>query len=151
MDNFFKQFQDNLENRLEPPFEEKDWMALEKRLSPQKEKYPLSMWLFWGLLPLLLSSLAVNWFFYHKIKNTELEVTALNSRFETINSKTIVMQTDTIYKIQTNIQRDTIYKTRILRETVVSYLPPTFEGFQKNNLKEKHYFLIEGQLYFVLH
>ena len=134
MDNFFKQFQDNLENRLEPPFEEKDWMALEKRLPPQKEKYPLSMWLLWGLAPLLLSSLAVNWFFYHQIKNTELEVTALNSRFETINSKTIVMQTDTIYKIQTNIERDTIYKTRILRETVVSYLPPTFEGFQKNNL-----------------
>ena len=137
MDNFFKQFQDNLENRPEPPFEEKDWLALEKQLPLQKEKHPLSIWLLWGLAPLLLCSLGANWFFYHKMKNTELEVATLNSRFEAVNSKTIVLQTDTIYKNQTIIERDTIYKTRILRETVVSYLLPTFEGFQKNNLINK--------------
>ncbi len=133
MDNFFKQFQDNLDNRPEPPFVEKDWLALEKQLPPQKTKHPLSMWLLWGLAPLLLCSLAANWFFYHKMKNTELEVTALNSRFEAVNSKTIVIQSDTIYKINTIIERDTIYKTRILRETIVSYLPSNYNNFQKNN------------------
>lgn len=133
MDNFFKQFQDNLENRPEPPFEEKDWLALEKQLPPQHQKHPLSMWLLWGLAPLLLCSLAANWFFYNKMKNTELAVDSLNSRFEAVNSKTIVIQSDTIYKINTIIERDTIYKTRILKETVVSYLPAPFEGFQKNN------------------
>ena len=134
MDNFFKQFQDNLENRPEPAFEEKDWLALEKQLPPQRESRPLSNLLFWGLAPLLLCSLAANWFFYHQIKNTKQQMAVLNSRFETVNSKTIVIQTDTIYKFHTIVQRDTIYKTRVVRETVVSYLPPTFEGFQKNNL-----------------
>lgn len=139
MDNFFKQFQDNLENRPEPPFEEKDWLTLEKRLEPQPAKYPLiyplgSMWLLWMLALLLLMSLAANGYFYSKIKNNDNLMATMNSRIETTNSKTVVLQTDTIYKIQTIIERDTIYKTRVLRETVVSYLPPTFEGFQKNNL-----------------
>ncbi len=133
MDNFFKQFQDNLDNRPEPPFEEKDWLALEKQLPPQKMKYPLSMWLLLGLVPLLFMSLAANGYFYSKMKNTELGMATLNSRFEAINSKTIVMQTDTIYKIHTIIERDTIYKTRILRETIVSYLPPNSSNDSNNS------------------
>lgn len=133
MDNFFKQFQDNLENRPKPAFEEKDWLALEKQLPPQHRKRPLSTLLFWGLAPLLLLSLGANWFFYHKMKNTEQQMALFNNGIETVKSKTIVLQTDTIYKFQTIIERDTIYKTRILRETVVSYLPPIFEDFQKNN------------------
>lgn len=137
MDNFFKQFQDNLENSSEPPFEEKDWLALEKKLPPKNEKHPLSTLLFWGLAPLLLCSLAANWFFYHKMKNTELEMASLNSRFESIHSKTLVFQTDTIYKIHTIIERDTIYKTRVLRETVVSYVTPNLSN---NSNLDSNYF-----------
>ena len=133
MDNFFKQFQDNLENRPQPPFEEKDWLALEKQLPPQHRKRPLSTLLFWTLAPLLLLSLGANWFFYHKMKNTEQQMALFNNGIETVKSKTIVLQTDTIYKFQTIIERDTIYKTRILRETVVTYLPYTPDNFQKNN------------------
>lgn len=133
MDNFFKQFQDNLENRPEPPFEEKDWLALEKRLEPHKTKYPLSMWLIWMIAPLLLMSLAANGYFYNKMKNNDKLMAMVNSRIETVNSKTVVLQTDTIYKFQTIIERNTIYKTRILRETVVSYLPSNYNDYQKNN------------------
>jgi hypothetical protein len=45
----------------------------------------------------------------------------LENRSETAN--TVVVQSDTIYKIKTIFERDTVYKTKILREKEIVYLP----------------------------
>ena len=137
MDNFLKQFKDNLENRPEPQFEENDWQILAQRLPIKQEKQPLSILMLWGLLPLFLLSLGANWFFYNKIKNTEDKMAVLNSRLEMglLNTNSMAIQRDTIHKIRTVYERDTIYKTNILRETIVSYLPAISNDLNnKNNL-----------------
>ena len=128
MDNFFKQFKDNLDNLPEPAFQEQDWQALSHRLPPQREKYPLSMWLLWLLAPLFLMSLAANGFQYKARENAQKKITLLENRSETAN--TVVIQSDTIYKVKTVFERDTVYKTKILREKEIVYLPSLIDTFK---------------------
>ena len=119
MDNFFKQFKENLDNLPEPAFEERDWQALAHRLSPQREKRPIATWVLWFLAPLFLMSLAANGFQYKTWKNAQKQIAWLENRSET--AKTVVIQSDTIYKIHTIYEHDTVYKTKILRETEIVY------------------------------
>ncbi len=128
MDNFFKQFKDNLDNLPEPAFEERDWQALSHRLPEQREKYPLSMWLLWLLAPLFLMSLAANGFQYKAWENAQNKINLLENRSETAN--TVVIQSDTIYKVKTIFERDTVYKTKILREKEIVYLPSLIDTFK---------------------
>ena len=128
MDNFFKQFKDNLDNLPEPAFQEQDWQALSHRLPAQREKYPLSIWLLWLLAPLFLMSLAANGFQYKARENAQKKITLLENRSETAN--TVVIQSDTIYKVKTVFERDTVYKTKILREKEIVYLPSLIDTFK---------------------
>lgn len=131
MDNFFKQFRDNLDNLPEPAFQEQDWQALSQRLQPQREKHPLSIWLLWLLAPLFLMSLAANGFQYKAWENAQKHITLLENRSETAN--TVVIQSDTIYKIKTIFERDTVYKTKILREKEIVYLPSLNDSYSLND------------------
>jgi hypothetical protein len=128
MDNFLKQFRDNLESRPEPAFAENDWLALSQKLQPRKEKRPLSMILLWSLLPLFLVSLGANGFLYRQMHNAERKLALLNSRTDTVFQKSIVLETDTIYKYRTIFERDTIYRTQILKETAIAHTPTFFEN-----------------------
>lgn len=128
MDNFFKQFKENLDNLPEPAFEERDWQALAHRLSPQREKRPIATWVLWFLAPLFLMSLAANGFQYKTWKNAQKQIAWLENRSET--AKTVVIQSDTIYKIHTIYEHDTVYKTKILRETEIVYMPNLNDTFK---------------------
>jgi hypothetical protein len=131
MDNFLKQFRDNLDNRPEPAFEERDWQALSQRLQPQREKLPLPTWLLWLLAPLFLLSLTANGFQYREMHNTQQKMAVLASRFDTVFNKTqVVIQSDTVYKIHTVFERDTVYKTKIIREKEIVYLPYLKDTFK---------------------
>ena len=134
MDNFFKQFKDNLDNLPEPAFQERDWQALAHRLPPQREKRPIATLLLWMLAPLFLMSLAANGFQYHEIKNTYQKMATLESRVDTIlYKKMVVVQSDTVFKTRTIYEHDTVYKTKILREKEIVYLPNLPERIFKVN------------------
>ncbi len=128
MDNFFKQFKDNLDNLPEPAFQEHDWQALSHRLPPQSEKYPLSIWLLWLLAPLFLMSLVANGFQYKTWENVQKKIALLENRSEA--TKAMVIQLDTIYKTHTVYEYDTVYKTKILREKEIVYLPSLIDTFK---------------------
>ena len=130
MDNFFKQFKDNLDNQPEPVFEEHGWLSLEKKLTDKSDKRPLSSLLLWLLAPLFLMSLGTNGFQYNQLKNTQQKMTLLENRFDSVSHNTVVFQSDTIFKIKTIYERDTVFKTKILHETEIVYVP-----FSKDSLK----------------
>ncbi|GEM_PF-909160 len=109
MDEFFKQFKDNLENRAEPVPEEHDWRDMEKRLDQHGKKRPAGFAWWWLALPLLLLLLGLNGAFFWELRKANQKI------------YTLEIQKDTIYKTQVIYQTDTIYKTRVIRETVVEY------------------------------
>ena len=123
MDDFLKQFKDNLDNQPEPVFEQKDWQSLNNRLNEQRQKRPFTTWLLWVLIPLFLMSLLANGFQFKESVTTSQKMAFLESRFDSVVRHTLVMQVDTVYKINTTYQRDTVYKTKIVRETEIVYLP----------------------------
>ena len=123
MDNFFKQFKDNLDNQPEPVFEEHDWLSLKRKLTDKSDKRPLSSLLLWLLAPLFLMSLGTNGFQYNQLKNTQQKMTLLENRFDSVSHNTVVFQSDTIFKIKTIYERDTVFKTKILHETEIVYVP----------------------------
>lgn len=111
MDDFFKQFRNNLENRPEPVPEERDWQDLQKRLEQHGKKRAVGFawWWWWLALPLLLLLLGLNSLSFWELRKANQKIASLE------------MHRDTIYKTQVIYQTDTIYKTRIIRETVVEY------------------------------
>ena len=129
MDDFFKQFKDNLDNQPEPHFEEKDWDSLEKRLTDKQEKRPLRHGLLWLLLPLFLMSLAANGVQYYGLKKTNQKMALLESHLDGVKQQTVVIQSDTIYKINTIYERDTFYKTKILYEPKIVYVTTSKDSF----------------------
>ena len=129
MDDFFKQFKDNLDNQPEPHFEEKDWDSLEKRLTDKQEKRPLRHGLLWLLLPLFLMSLAANGVQYYGLKKTNQKMALLESHLDGVKQQTVVIQSDTIYKINTIYERDTFYKTKILYEPKIVYVTTSKDTF----------------------
>ena len=123
MDDFLKQFKDNLDNQPEPVFEQKDWQSLNNRLNEQRQKRPFTTWLLWVLTPMFLMSLLANGFQFKERVTTSQKMAFLESRFDSVVRHTLVVQVDTVYKINTTYQRDTVYKTKIVRETEIVYLP----------------------------
>lgn len=135
MNDFFKQFRENWENRLEPVFQEQDWKALENRLDQQLEKPARSFLLLWALLPLLLLLLGTNIWSLIELRKANQKITA----FE--------VQKDTIYQRHVTIQIDTVYQTRIIKEPVLYYTngrPPgskysfSFPSPHPNHLKREN-------------
>ena len=109
MEDFFKQFRQNLEHRPEPGFEEQDWQDLQKRLD-RKDKKPPPLLIWWLGLPLMLLIGANIWLF-QAMQKASRQTAALEIRRDTI------VQTRVVYIT------DTIYRTRVLRERIVEYLP----------------------------
>ncbi len=116
MDDFFKQFKENLDARPEPSFEEKDWRKLSNRLDRQAGKRPLPVVWWWAALPLALLLLGANVLFFSELKDARQKIAALE------------MHRDTVYLTKVVYLTDTVYQTRIVRQTVVEYL--RFSGEQ---------------------
>ena len=148
MDNFFKQFKDNLDNQPEPVFEEHDWLSLEKKLTDKSEKRPLSNLLLWLLAPLFLMSLGTNGFQYNQLKNTQQKMTLLENRFDSVSHNTVVFQSDTIFKIKTIYERDTVFKTKILRETEIVYTKNSSGDFKSPDELKLHEVFLDKTLNF---
>ncbi len=97
MEDFFKQFRKQLEKRAEPSFEERDWQALQQRLT---RFYPHSSAGFaWGWLavPLLLLLLGSNTWWYYASKMSRQPAAEKKSQPDTIFQTKVIYQTDTIY------------------------------------------------------
>ena len=92
MEDLFKQFRKQLENRPEEAFAEADWQTLEKRLEhpPRRRSALLWTWLAWPLLFLLLAS---NLFFLLERRGAD----HLQIFRDTIVQTRVILQTDTIY------------------------------------------------------
>lgn len=102
MENFFKQFRDNLERRPQPAFEERDWRGLEKRLEQQGEKRPAALAWWWLVWPFLLLSLGANGLLYSKLKISRQQVAVRE------------IQRDTVFQTQVMLMRDTVYQIRVV-------------------------------------
>ncbi len=109
MKDFLKKLKERLENRPAPPFEEADWLALERRLdaASQTKKRPAAAWFF---LPLFLASLGGNVFLFQKLKNPAAKTASAD----------LSASHDTIYIYTSRIEQrtDTIFKTRVVQQPV---------------------------------
>ena len=113
MEDFFRQFRTNLEQRPEPGFEEQDWQALQKRLDQADKKRPLPLVWWWLGLPLLLLTGSNAWF-YRALQQANRQIATLEIRRDTILQTQVVHMTDPIYR------------THVVRERIVEYLPAVF-------------------------
>ena len=97
MDDFFQQFRENLENRPEPAFEERDWRGMERLLDEQGKKRPFApAW--WWVLPFLILLLAANAFVLLEQRKANQKLSELASRRDTVYHTRVVYLTDTIYQ-----------------------------------------------------
>ena len=108
MDEFFDQIKDNLENRPEPTFEEGSWNDMKRRLDAKAAS--INGLLGWRLaaaaLVLLLLSLGFNtWLLLDRKGEKNRHATGRID--STVVEKHVILKTDTIYQ------------TRVIRETVV--------------------------------
>lgn len=95
MNQFFEQFRQNMARRPDPEFEERDWLALQKRLDQDKPKrrvLPLLLW--WIAGPLLLLSTAFNAVLW---RQTQASGLATQVRHDTVYITRVVRQTDTVH------------------------------------------------------
>ncbi len=100
MEDFFKQFRKNLEQRAEPAFEERDWLDLQKHLDRADDKRPAGF--AWWLLaiPALLILGTSNFLFYVKIQQANQKISLLETRKDTVFHTRVVYIKDTVYQIQ---------------------------------------------------
>ena len=137
MDDFFKQFRDNLESRPEPAFEEKDWRGLERQLGQLGQKRPVAM-AWWWVLPFLILLLGMNAFVL-------FEQRKMNRQFNEMG-----IFRDTIYQTRVIYQTDTIYQAEVIRESAegapASGTPAvSFSGWQSPSRAPLYPFLAAGQ------
>lgn len=113
MEDFYKDFKDNLENRPEPTFKEEAWMAMQTQLDAlDQSKNRVVVWPWWSyaMLALLPLSILLNaWLFMQRSDGSERI---------TEDSATTLLQQDTVIQIRTVYPRDTIVQVRIIREKV---------------------------------
>lgn len=101
MEDFFKQFRDNLERRPPPVFTQKDWENMEKRLDQGRGKRPAALAWQWLAWPLLLLSLGANAVLFHAWKMPLQQFAAP------------VIQRDTIYQTRWVFRTDTFIRTLV--------------------------------------
>lgn len=116
MEDFFKQFRDNLENRPEPKLEERDWQDMQARLERSGPKRPAAFVWWWMAVPFMLLLTGSNAFFFWQWKKTEQQVSSLELRHDTVFHTRVVYTTDTIFR------------TRVIRERVVEYQTANASG-----------------------
>lgn len=120
MEDFFKQFRDNLERRPPPSFEERDWQDLNKRLGQEDKKRPVILTWRSLALPLLLLSLGANVLLYGELSILRQRDVAFEMRRDTVFQTNVVLKTDTIFR------------TRFVRDETVP--PSAFNTFAKSDL-----------------
>lgn len=101
MDDLFKNIKDNLENRPEPPFDERAWQNMENRLDKKPWK---GTGLVGWVLPIVLGGLLLsNIFFYKKLNDSNSKLSSLELRADTIFNTRYIYQYDTVYsnKVET--------------------------------------------------
>ncbi len=116
MDDFFKQFRDNIENRPEPSFEEGDWRKLENRLAEQGQRRPAAL-AWWWAVPLLLLLAGANAFMLLEQRKVNRKIYALESI------------RDTVYQTRVIYLADTIYQTRVVKEKAPAFPHWGFSSF----------------------
>lgn len=102
MEDPFKPFREQLERRPEPPFEEKDWQNLQKRLDHARRKrfIPAPFW-WWIALPVLLLSLGANGLLLRELKVVNQKIAALETQApDTIQQTIPIPRTDTVFAIR---------------------------------------------------
>ena len=116
MDDFYKQFKENLENREAPPIEKELWEKLKRDLDQQDKVTPKAViskwWSAAGMLLLLL--LGANLYGI-------LEMKKINTQIAKVE-RTV----DTVYQTKIIYQTDTIVKTNIKEKTVIRYISSAF-------------------------
>ena len=95
-----------MEGRSQPPFEEADWLELQKRLDRHDKRRPFLFAWWWLALPVLLLLLGMNGAFFLELQKARQTISSVELR------KDSVMHTRVIYI------RDTIYRTRVVHEWV---------------------------------
>jgi hypothetical protein len=115
MDDLFKNIKDNLENRPEPPFDERAWLDMERRLDRKPWNGAA---LFAWALPLALAALFLsNIFFFKKLNEANEKISNIELRADTI------YQTNYIYKF------DTVYIQKVETEYVVMTQQPRVDFY----------------------
>jgi len=109
MEDLFKQFRENLENRPEPAFEERDWQDMQARLERDGNKRPVVFGSWWFALPFALLLSGGNIFFFWQWKAAERKIVQIEIRH------------DTIFHTRVIHTSDTVFRTRVLRERVLDY------------------------------
>lgn len=104
MDDFYKQFRENLENRPEPAFEEKDWRGMERLLDQQGKRPWHLAW--WWAIPFLLLLLGANAFVLLEQKRVARKL------------EEMTVTRDTVFHSRVIYVSDTIYRTEVIREKV---------------------------------
>lgn len=133
MEDFYKTFKDNLENRPEPAFNERAWQTMQSQLDAlDQSKSRVVVWPWWSyaMLALLPLSIFLNaWLFMQRSDEP--------TRFPKEASMTL-LQPDTVIQTKLVYQRDTIVQVRIIREQVEranhyanSWLPALEQNLQK--------------------
>lgn len=114
MEDFYKQFKENLENRPEPEVGEHSWKRLKKSLEEQERpaKTGFSGW--WVAAALLFLLVGSNIF-------SLMEMRKVNDRL-----LTYVQQTDTIVQTKIVYQIDTVFQTNTVQKEVIRYVTSAF-------------------------
>jgi len=110
MEDFFKQFRENLKRRPEPDFEERDWKDMQKRLNRTGRKQPIGFAWWWLAIPALLLLMGSNVLFYKKMQHANQRIALLETGKDSIFRTQMVYIRDTIYQIRIQhhyIQRPT--------------------------------------------
>ncbi|MFM9948549.1 MAG: hypothetical protein ACKV1O_11480 [Saprospiraceae bacterium] len=126
MEDFFKQFRTNWQNRPDPSFDEKDWEALQKDLDRQTSRRRLAVFPWWKFgVPLVLLLAASNLAFFMEWKQLR----------QTLNS--IEKQRDTIWMTCVEYRADTIFRDREDLDKASNFWPnrlsgnPAYAGLQE--------------------
>lgn len=138
MDDFFKQFRDNLENRPDPAFEEKDWRSLERQLGRLSKKPPLAM-AWWWALPFLILLLGMNAFVLFEQRKMSEQFREMSGLRDTVYQTRVIYHTDTIYRAE--VAREKVAGSSVSGAPVVSF---TSTGWRPSTIAPSP-FLTPGQ------
>jgi len=106
MEDFFRQFRTNWQNRPDPIFDEKDWEALQKNLDRQAPRRGLAVLPWWKFgVPLVLFLAASNVAFFWEWKQSQQKLAAVEKQRDTVWMTRIEYQTDTIFREQASLEK----------------------------------------------
>ncbi len=98
MDEFLRQFKNNLENQPAPEFDGEDWADMQQRLEQQQNfSKPVNYWA-WATAVLLFMFLGSNGLILQKLTQANQKISYLESSIDTLVQTQVIFRTDTIYQ-----------------------------------------------------